>query len=217
MKNLVLKTTAITLACALGLLAIIYGVFALFIPRPLANLYDKMGMYNASIRYYERAYKKSTDMQDLYTLCLKLDGEKDSVKTERYAKLLVEDVNFITFSKTQDIDENGITTEEYVEAKYVRAVYKNKGIDSAISATTICLSNGYNPFSTEKTTCYHEYNPFLMLLTDQSIDWSAKEGELEKLKEKIKALYEGKTFFVLTEVEQSFAERDLAIIEGILA
>lgn len=217
MKNLVLKTTAITLACAFGLLAIIYGVFALFIPRPLANLFDKMGMYNASIRYYEKTYNKSTDMEDLYTLCLKLDGEKDSEKIERYAKLLVENVKFIPFSKTQDIDENGITTEEYVEAKYVRAVYKNKGIDSAISATTVCLSNGYNPSSTEQTTCYHEYNPFLMLLTDESIDWSAKKGELQKLKDKITAIYTGQNFFVLSEIEKSFAERDLAIINGILA
>ncbi len=218
MKNLVLKTTAITLACALGLLAIIYGVFALFIPRPLANLYDKMGMYSASIRYFERSYARSESMEDLYFLCLKLDGEKDSVKIERYAKLLIEDKDFIDFSKTKDTDQNGITTEEYVEGKYARAVYKNKGIDSAISAVITCLNNGYNPQTSQTLTpCYPEYNPFLMLLTDETIDWNEKQGELLKIKEKITAIYNGQNFFVLTQAEKAIAERDLAIIDDILA
>ena len=218
LKKLVLKTTAITLACALGILAILYGIFALFITRPLANLFDKLGMYNASIHYYERGYNKSKSIDDLYLLCLKLDAKEDSVKVEHYSKILIEDTEFISYSKTKDEDKNGITTEEYVEGKYARAVYKNNDIDKTISAVMLCLNNGYNPIAGQNsTTCYPEYNAFLMLLTDETIDWENKHEDLQKIKNKIEAIYAGESIFSLTEVEKNYATRDLAIIDEILA
>ena len=208
MKKLILKTTAITLASALGLLALLYGIFALFIPRPLANLYDKMGMYSTSIRYYEKAYSKSQSLEDLYTLCLKIDGVKDSQKTQQWTKSLVFDAGFSAFSKTKDVDANGITTEEYMEGKYVRSVYKNQGLDNAIVAVGQCIENA--------SLRYPEYNPVYMLLTDASINWNSKKAELVIIREYLLDLINDLDAPFLSDAEKTVANNDLAIIQSLL-
>ncbi len=188
MKNLVLKTVAITLACVIGLTALLFGIFALFIPKPLANTFDKLGWYSWSMHYYEKQFERTEDVEDLYTLCLKVDEKTDSVRAEKYLGILVKKDGFRNFCLSKDGKNTSITTEEYLEAKYVNAVYRNSGIDKALEQAKICVTH-------QGTNGYTVYNPYYMLITDSSFEWvdedQTKLDELRKVYQAIDFLIWG--------------------------
>ena len=221
MKKLVLKTAAITLACVVGLTAIIFGIFALFIPKPLANLFDKLGWYSWSMSYYEKQYQKSNDVEDLYTVCLKVDQENDSERAEKYLAIIVGMDNFRDFCRSKDRKGDALTTEEYLEAKYVNVVYRNKGIDEAMQKATRCVSY-------VGTNGYTEHNPYYMLVTDDSLKWvddnQSKYDQLEKIYQSIDHLIWGEYEIeegvfewasMLDDDETKIATRDLQLIANL--
>ncbi len=145
MKKLVLKTAGITLATIILLLAVTYGVLALFFPGVLGDFFYDTGSYTVGIKYYEREYEKSGELDDLYNLCEKLDQGEDANKIKVYTKKLIDHKDFEDFCVKIDRQVNSkITTSEYIEGKYICALYTLEGIDVTITQGKIIVENsGY--------------------------------------------------------------------------
>lgn len=173
MKKLVLKTALITFACIIGLTALLFGIFALFFPKTLGNAFDKIGGYSASMHFYEKQYEKTQSLDDLYTLCIKVDGYNDAARAKEYLGDMVKHQDFLEFCKKYD-GNNVVSTEEYLESKFVTAVYVNDGIEEAMNQMLICTVNGYT-----------EFNPINMLYTDTSFDWASRKEDLGVMRNKI--------------------------------
>jgi hypothetical protein len=218
----VLKTAAITLACVVGLTALMFGIFALFIPKPLAETFDKLGWYSSSMRFYERQYNRSNDVEDLYAICLKVDHETDSVRAEKYLSILVKTDGFRAFCVSKDSKNTAFTTEEYLEAKYVNAVYRNKGIDKALEEAKKCVTY-------VGTNGYTAYNPYYMLVTDSAFDWDnqsqSRFDELRKIYDAIDFLIWGEyeieegvyewASCIGSQKEMEYATRDLELVASL--
>ena len=71
--KLIGKTIAITLASVIGALLIAFGAAALFAPRLVADMFDDMGAYSASIHFYERNFESTKTTDDLVLLIDKID------------------------------------------------------------------------------------------------------------------------------------------------
>ncbi len=149
MKKLVLKTAGITLATIIILLAITYGVLALAFPGTLGDFFYDTGSYTVGIKYYEREYEKSEDLEDLYNLCVKLNVKEDASKTSTYTKKLMDNENFDTFCQKKDGEVSSvITTREYIEGKYLCAVYKLKVMSEVITeGKNVIEASGYTKHS----------------------------------------------------------------------
>ena len=209
MKKLVLKTALITLCSIIALLGILYGVFALFFPKTLAKTFEALGSDNAAIRYYEKQYEKTEDLQDLITLCAKLDVYEDTERAEKYLTILVAKPGF--YSTCLDSDVSGqISNEEYFEGKWVVATYLKDGIERGIEKALYSIRNGNYRYS--------EYNPFHILYTDSNINWAETEEKYSGLSDIHSAIhflcgYEtGES--ELNDYEIQIAIRDITAIEN---
>ena len=209
MKKLVLKTALITLCSIIALLGILYGVFALFFPKTLAKTFEALGSDNAAIHYYEKQYEKTEDLQDLITLCAKLDVYEDTERAEKYLTILVAKPGF--YSTCLDSDVSGqISNEEYFEGKWVVATYLKDGINKAIENSIFSIRKGNYRYS--------EYNPFYILYTDSNINWAETEEKYAGLSDIHSAIhylcgYEtGES--ELNDVEIQVAVRDIIALEN---
>ena len=179
MKKLIIKTAIITLASILALVGLLYGIFTLFIPKPLGDLFYKGGNYSAGMYYYEKQYNATKSAEDLWTLCLNVDVYKDPVRAEKYLAEFKANANFE--KNCVALDEGNtdtFTTEEFIEGKLVCAVFINKGIDEAINTAYDCVK-AFDFVGGE----YTQFNPFFMLYTDQNFILGVPE--LTKIKVKI--------------------------------
>ena len=144
-KKIVLKTIAITLAGILLCAGILYGALALFSPITLATFFDDMGMYSASIRYYEKNFEKTNTFGDLDKLVIEIDLDKDSDIAEKYLKLLVESEQFDKFCELKDqLSPSQISAKEYYLGEYVYALCKNDKFEDAVEiASNYVTESGY--------------------------------------------------------------------------
>lgn len=152
MKKLILKTTAITLASIIGAGLLVFGIFALFFPAPLARLFEGTGGYSASIHFYERQYKKTGDIEDLAEFVVKIDLEKDSELAEEYLYEIIKHEDFPSYCTEQDyLKLSNISTKEYFNGSYASALVKNGKFDSALNFAREFVSDNeytaYNPYS----------------------------------------------------------------------
>lgn len=162
LKKLVIKTAIITLASIIALMGLLYGVFALFIPKPLGDLFYKSGNYTAGMYYYEKQYNATKSTEDLWTLCLNVDVYGDSVRAEKYLTEFKSNPKFESnCAKLDEGNTDAMTTEEFIEGKLVCAIYINHGIDQAVSTAYDCVK-AFDLVGGEYTT----YNPFFMLYSD---------------------------------------------------
>ena len=170
MKKLVIKTALITLASIVALMAILFGVFALFFPKTLATSFDKAGSYGASMYFYEKQYEKSSSMDDLYTLCVKVNPYTDGQRAEKYLTEFAEKSNFYSYCRNLDSGEV-VSNEEYFEGKLVTVLYLKGGVDAGIPKAIQFIREGNKK--------YTEYNPFFMLYSDDNIDWTTEQRKLD--------------------------------------
>ncbi len=202
MKKLVLKTASLTLAVVVALIALIYGSLALFAPASLARFYEGVDNYSLSAKYYEKQYDKSGEIEDLYTLCLKVDGYNDADRAEKYLELLIDNdsQSFNTFcSKKDNAERLSISTKEYIIGKYTCAVYKNKGMVGVIDATGSLIAKNYT-----------DYNGFYLLITDENLCLST--AELSTVKTNIEIIMGS-----LSSESAIFAQRDIDFIDQLIS
>lgn len=213
MKKLVLKTALITLASIIAILGILYGVFALFFPKTLAKTYESMGYDQTAIKYYEKQYEKTQDVQDLITLCVRLDVYSDTSRAEKYLSILVAKPNFYSTCLDNDVNvqtSNQISSEEYFEGKWVVATYLKNGVEKAIENAIYSVRKG--------NYRYTEYNAFFMLYSDNSINWTESEQKYAGLSDMHGAIHSlcdnGNGESELNEIEIQIATRDLFALEN---
>lgn len=148
MKKLVIKTALITIACLLVLAILIYGILAIFSPKTLATVYQNFGNDSLSVKYTEKQYNKTKDIEDLYLLCVKLDYERDSEKTEEYTAILTSLTEYNGFCKEKDNEVGSvIKTHELIEGKFVCAVYKNGGIEKTVETAKGLICEEYSKYN----------------------------------------------------------------------
>lgn len=120
-----LKTVAITLAAIVGCLAIAFGAACFFAPKFLAECFDGVGAYSASVFFYEKQYEKSKATEDLALLVDKIDGETDSDKAEKYLALLISDDSFDAYCDSQADSGALITLKDYYSGLYATTLIGN--------------------------------------------------------------------------------------------
>lgn len=193
MKKLVIKTAVITLAVIIALVGLLFGAFCLFSPVTLAKFFDGAGNYSLSVTFYEKQYKKTQDLSDLYVLSVKLDQGKDAQKTERYLSVFLTTDGVNDYCKKYDDTNSAVTTYEYLNGKYVCALYSVKGIDQALDYL-------------EESVCdeYNDYNGYSILLGEYSSNLSNEE--LNKILQSLNGLT----------VQSRFKDRDIKIVTDLL-
>ncbi len=198
MKKLITKTALVTLCSILLLLSLLYGVFAIFFPKPLANAFWDMGSYHSAVVFYEKQYNKTQSLDDLHTLCVKLDAHKDSERVVEYASKFVGHEKFSTTCEGKDI-EGGVSSEDIIEGKFVCAYYlETKDIYTTVERAKSFVKNKYS-----------EYNPFYMLYTDSELNLTATQ-----LNEIIKGINSAKAS--LPSAQKTIAQADIDAINAML-
>lgn len=198
MTKLVLKTVAITLVAVLSACLVTFGSLALFAPKSVANFFDGLGMYKPAIHYYEKQYGKSQNIEDLAVLILKLDGEKDSVKTEGYLKAMVEHQDYSNYCNKLDTENSStaLSTDEFYRGKFAVSLVRNGKIDDALNVSAVFVeSKGYT-----------EYNPFSTIVFE--LGELLNDEQLTKLEGKIRS-YENNLNF---EQSKALIQADIQII-----
>ncbi len=195
MKNLsklVIKTISITLASVLGAFLLTFGALALFSPITIAKLFDGLGGYSSSIRFYERHYEKTGDIDDLVLLVLKIDGDSDSELVEGYLAELIKHEDFAVFCQKEG---QATSKKEFYYGKYAVALAKNaKFSDALVIADSFVNELGYTA-----------NNPFRTLLVDYGVNFSA--AQLDELKNKISS------YSISEEQGANRIQEDLILIE----
>ena len=168
MKKLVIKTIAITIAVMLGVVVVAFGVTSLIAPKFLANIFDGVGGYSASIFFYEKQYEKTDDVKDLAILIDKLDADVQPALKEFYLEKMLLRSDFEEFCLEQDKKDHVISAKEYYNGSYALILAKNKRLEKALE---ICSEY-------VKKLNYTENNPYRLILSDY-----ADEASIEELKE----------------------------------
>ena len=198
MKNLVLKTVAITVTAIIVILAGAYLILALAFPKTLAEGYDAIGSYSLSVKYYEKQYNKSGDIADLAALCVKSDVKADASRAVKYLAELTESEDFSAYCERED--KNGgfkMTAYEFYYGRYTVATFFESGVAAAITVAEKAVSAGYT-----------ENDAFYILLLDAET-LSASDGIA------VKAAITGIKSRLTDATEQGYAERDIALADGL--
>lgn len=169
MKKLILKTALITLSCIIGIMVIMYGVFALFFPLPLARFLDSMGGKEIAVAYYKLNYDKTEKIEDLATVCMKIDSVNQSNLAEECLVELVQDEGFEEYCISQDLlTKSPIKSRDLFYGKLVVASLNYKGFAQAVDYAKEGVKKGYS-----------KYNPFRAILTSSQ---NLAEEELNSIK-----------------------------------
>ena len=170
LRNLVIKTALKTLLAIILVAIILFGVFALFMPKPLADFFDYFGWNSASVTFYERHYNKTNSDEDLYTLCFKVDAVEDSERAYTYLSKFYSDKDFYTYCKNVDGQKAvEYSTEDYMEGKLVLSAYLSKGIDVAMQKAITCVTD---------LSGYSEYSPFRALYSNPNVKLSNMDYQI---------------------------------------
>lgn len=193
MKKLVLKTAGITLAVIIMIAGLIFGAFAIFSPKTLAKFFDGAGNYSLSVIFYEKQYNKTQDISDLYVLSVKLDDEKDAEKTQKYLAEFLSSEGVKDYCANFDNIGSGIKTYDYLNGKYVCALYSVKGITDTI----IYLENSVK-------TDYNDFNGYSILLGEFSDTLTTED--LSKILTSLNGL----------SIDSEYKTRDINIVKSLM-
>lgn len=160
MKNLVLKTIAITLASIVSLITVVFGALCLFTPKTVAEILENLGSESASVFFYEQHYQKSEDIDTLALLIDKAYFSEDLIKQEEYLTLLTAHSDFDSFCALEDSKNQGsnFLAKEFYLDTFVNVLIKNQKFDKALGiAVEYVNKNGYtlnNPLSAILNTSF---------------------------------------------------------------
>ncbi len=160
MKKLVVKTSLITLATIVGAVIIAFFSLWIFSPKTLANVFDGVGAYSASLYFYEQNYNKTEDIRDLALLVDELIKNEDNENLETYSKKLISDNGFYNYCLVQDRTYlDAITTKEYYTGVYAIALINNGKLETAITFMSDCVGeDGYTDYNPFRTVIYEFKN-----------------------------------------------------------
>ncbi len=134
MRKLIIKTIAFSLGILIALASLFYLVLALSSPKTLGDFYFRTGSEKLAIKYYEKAYEKSDDIDDLSVLVERSIVLKKHEQVKKYGFELINSTNYGEFAKTK-----GDGYDYYVVGSISKSLYilgeKNSAIDVAFNLT----------------------------------------------------------------------------------
>ena len=148
MKKTILKTVAITVAVLVAVTCLLYVCLMIFSPVTLGKLWDGLGSYDLSVKYYEKQYDKTGDINDLSAFTVKLDEKGDAERTAKYLSVMVDREDFNSFcTKSDDNSGYGFSARDYYYGKYTVATFYFGGLDSALNVAEKCVNEKYSAHS----------------------------------------------------------------------
>ncbi len=193
MKKLVLKTVGITLACIISACAVLFGIFALFSPKTIAEVADKMGNYSVSVFYYGKSYEKSGDIEDLYTVIVKADSENDRATAEKYCDIMFNpsksgELALFASKKDGEYPSSAVKTYEYLYGKYSVALASQNTLEKTEKLVSVCFNyieeKGYtedNPLTVAIVVCGNKMSKQNLQYLSAETDKRLNNGVLDKL------------------------------------
>ncbi len=131
MKKLIIKTSAISLALILIVGFAFYGLLGLMYPSSIASLAFRVNNKSVCLKYSEKQYEKTNDIEDLALLIERAIWAKDYERTIKYSSQLLNSKDFEEYAS----DKSGY--QAYIACSYVEALYlsdeKEKSIEIAFS------------------------------------------------------------------------------------
>lgn len=193
MRNLIIKTVAITLAGILAFLVLLYSCLAVFFPYKLADFYLQLGQNQTAVKYMQKQYEKTEDYSDLYVLCSHIDGVSDE-KAIEYLALLVQDENAKEYLKNYDKASSKISTYEYFNGLYACKLYSVSGVQVAVDFAKTSVEDGYTDF-----------NVYSILISEYSVTFTKNE---------VGILLESLNSLEIT--DNVYLERDIAFLQDLM-
>lgn len=134
MKKLIIKTICLSLAVLLGSIFCAFGLATISVPGKVGRFFDSIGAYSASVLFYEKQYRNSDDINDLYLLITKIDLEGDSETAEFWLEEIVSHEKFNKLCEEVDKQGSSVSTRDYCYASYCFALIENGKIEKASNA-----------------------------------------------------------------------------------
>ena len=141
MKKLIVKTICLSLAFLLGSIFCAFGLATISVPGRVGFIFDGVGAYSASVFFYEKQFRKSEDINDLYILVTKIDLEEDSQRAEYWLEEIISHQQFNELCKEIDKKGSSISTSDYCYSSYCFALIENGKIDIAKNALKLIKNN----------------------------------------------------------------------------
>lgn len=199
MGKLIGKTIAITLASVIGALLIAFGAAALFAPRLVADMFDDMGAYSASIHFYERNFESTKTTDDLVLLIDKIDIKQSPEQAEKYLNKFISSPDFLSKCTALDREGHLIPMREYFLGLKAQALMLG---DKGEKAIDFCKQ-------TVAEIGYGEFNPFRAIVS--SIGDELSSSQLQNIKEEILSVAAN-----LTSEQLVFANADVQDINKLI-
>ena len=160
MKELVIKSTIITITI-ITLIAIAFScIVTAFFPKYVADVSFQLGNKNACVTYSEKQYNKTLKQDDLATLVERSIWAENNAYVIKYGAIFTNSENFVTYCNLQD---DGYLY--YVVGSYVKALYKNgqkeKGVETAFLNTSTYSET--NPIRLVASLAIEENNKDIVL------------------------------------------------------
>lgn len=195
MKKLIIKTTLITLSAIVLFLAIVFGMFCAFKPVAIANLFDDLGCYSASIRFYEMQYEKTQDINDLIVIVDKTYDKQKNEDLERYLNTLTRHKDFMKYcqSKNANLETGEMLTEEFYVGFHVIVLIEIDDFDYALDVSNYFV----------ECFGYTKFNPFRHIIGDCLSDLSDSQ------KEQLESAIIGHSQNITDATQQGYITQDL--------
>lgn len=148
MKKIIIKTTVISLIIILIAISLFFGSVAIFKPSIMANIALNSGNEKVCVKYTEKQYMKSGDVQDLTLLAERSIWAKDYGRAEKYITKLILNDNFYLIESTK---ESGY--KNYLASSLVEAIYLNGKSEKALQ-TALNYYDGVSVPNTMRVIIY---------------------------------------------------------------
>lgn len=163
MKNVVIKTSVITVAIILLLLSFSYSVLSLFFPSTVARMASDLNLDALALHYYEKNYQNTNDINDLYHLINTAQSSKNYEMVVKYYEILEDDsqyYDFIDFINEQNYNSQLnkillstlINEDNYMKNIYTTALVKLGQFSDAMSYSI--LNFDYENYNIENLGVY---------------------------------------------------------------
>ncbi len=174
MNKLIIKTIFITLGTLLVVVGVFYMCFSLFAPQKMAQFWSELGNDKTAVKYMDRAYEKSDDLNDLVTLCSYAVKTGDNRLIDEHLSKLFNDNTFEKYCQSQ---KEGVNEEQFnfFASKYTAAGYKAGKERGALIDKAFEISKNYGKNNAVQSLIYESYSA-------ANRDYETLEKVLEKLK-----------------------------------
>jgi|GEM_PF-5292606 hypothetical protein len=180
-NNIIVKTAVTTLVSLILFFILVVGSLTLFYPSSLAKASSSLGLEHISVYYYEKAYNKTQDINDLYNLLNKNISLKQNNKIIQNFETLYNNgsnkyYNFIEYINNYNLNTtNNLSLKMYLanedarlKDRYVKALMQTDNQQKA-------LDFAINDFLNEEFNNMQDYNKinyivntYLFSLTNQN-------------------------------------------------